>query len=65
MRSLPQQEYHDAIHMLPLRWMKCIKAEGEYFEGVHVEVDPGDFGLEIVIDNEEDSEDEEETVSDT
>ncbi len=31
---------------------------GEYFEGAHVQVDPEDFGLEVVVDNEDTSDDD-------
>lgn len=46
LKAIPVQEFHDAMNLLPLRWMKCIKSRGNYFEGHHVVVDPGDFGLE-------------------
>ncbi len=40
LRQIPQQEYRDAILSLPVRWMKCIKAQGSYFEGRHFEINP-------------------------
>ncbi len=58
LKAIPVQDFHDAIHSLPMRWMKCIQAQGEYFEGLHVQVDPDDFRLEVVLDDEETSEDE-------
>ncbi len=33
---------------LPVHWMKCISAEGHYFEGHHLSVQPENFGIEIV-----------------
>ncbi len=48
LKSIPQQEIHQAFQTLPLRWMKCISAQGEYFEGHHLQVDPDDFGFELV-----------------
>ncbi len=44
---------------LPIRWMKCIKAEGDYFEGSHLAVDPeGDFGLFFGEPSDDDSDSE-------
>ncbi len=52
---IPQEEYSQAIHSLPLRWMKCLQAQGEYFEGRHLEVDPADHDLEMFqVDSDED-----------
>ncbi len=60
-RSIPQEQFMIAIRTLPFRWMKCVKAKGEYFEGHHLEVSPEDFGLEMYW---EGSEDEDSDVSD-
>lgn len=46
LRRIPQEEFQACMDSLPIHWMKCIKAEGSYFEGSHLVVDPeGDFGL--------------------
>ncbi len=34
---------------LPLRWMKCVAAKGEYFEGRGLAIDPEQHGLEIIF----------------
>ncbi len=31
---------------LPTHWMKCVSAQGEYFEGTHLAVEPEQFGIE-------------------
>ncbi len=54
LRQIPQQEFHDAMNILPLRWMKCIQQGGAYFEGHHIVVDPANFGLEMFTGEEED-----------
>ncbi len=46
LRRIPKEDFQACMDSLPLCWMKCIKAEGNYFEGSHLVVDPeGDFGL--------------------
>ncbi len=54
------QDYSDAINNLPVRWMKCLKAQGGYFEGRHLAIDPvGDHELEFHYgDTEEDTDSE-------
>ena len=47
LRGIPQADFHAAIQSLPLRWMKCMNSQGDYFEGRHVAVDPDDFGFEL------------------
>ncbi len=58
LRSIPAQEFHDALNILPLRWMKCIWSGGAYFEGHHIVIDPSDFGFEHVSGDEEGEDDE-------
>ncbi len=56
--AIPAQEYSQAMHSLPLHWMKCIKAGGDYFEGQHLQVDPQDHDLELFyLDLDEETED--------
>ena len=57
LQAIHPSEFSIAMHTLALRWMKCISAEGHYFEGMHIEVDPGQHGLEIVFQSDEDSSD--------
>ena len=40
LKMLPKSVFDDAIHNMVLRWQKCIAANGEYFEGDNVQVDP-------------------------
>ncbi len=60
LKQIPLQEFHDTMNMLPMRWMKCVKVEGDYFDGKHIAVDPRDFGLELAEgpDTEESSDSE-------
>ncbi len=59
LRTIPAEDFESALMSLPVRWMKCVSAEGHYFEGRHLQVDPGEHGLEIltVEDSETTSED--------
>ncbi len=46
--AIPKHEYSQAIHSLPVQWMKCVKAQGEYFEGRHLQINPEeDHDLEM------------------
>ena len=47
LRQIPEEDYRNAMRSMPLRWMKCIASGGGYFEGLHLQVDPGDFGFEL------------------
>ncbi len=38
--SWEPQVFEDIMHDLVARWQKCVAAEGEYFEGEQVEIDP-------------------------
>ncbi len=55
LKAIPKEEYSQAIYTMPIRWMKCVKSGGQYFEGAHVQIDPeGDHELEMFfIDSEE------------
>ncbi len=53
LRHIPKQDFAAAIDQLTVRWMKCVKADGEYFEGKHLQIDPeGDHGIEFETDSE-------------
>ncbi len=46
LREIPEEDFAAAIDSLPVRWMKCVAAEGGYFEGRHVPINPEeDHGL--------------------
>ena len=38
--SLPVSVFEDAMHDMILRWQKCTNVNGDYFEGLHISVDP-------------------------
>ncbi len=40
LKMLPKSVFDDAIHNMVLRWQKCVAANGEFFEGDNVQVDP-------------------------
>ncbi len=56
MRKIPPEDFTSALMSLPIRWMKCVSANGEYFEGCHLPVDPAEHGLEIVFGEDTESE---------
>lgn len=37
--SWPKEFFNDTMHELVGRWQKCVKADGEYFEGENVQID--------------------------
>ncbi len=39
-RELDRSVFSDSIHEMVLRWQKCSAANGDYFEGDSVQVDP-------------------------
>ncbi len=49
LRHIPAEDFEVALMSLPIRWMKCVSAQGEYFEGRHLTVHPEDHGLEVVL----------------
>ncbi len=64
LRSIPQEEFAHALMSLPLRWMKCVAANGEYFKGRHFPVEPDRHGLEIVFSEDSDEGDTSSDVDD-
>ncbi len=60
LRDIPPEDIAQALRQsLPIRWMKCVKSNGEYFEGSHLIVDPeGDHGLVVHHDDEDEEEPE-------
>ncbi len=61
LKSIPQEHYRASIQQLALRWMKCVAADGAYFEGRHYSVDPDDFGLTLEYDHSEGSSENEDS----
>ncbi len=60
LKAIGQEEYSAAIQTLPVRWMKCVKSEGQYFECQHIPINPEeDHGL-IFAPNDSDSEESDE-----
>ncbi len=58
LRAIPAEDYMTAIRSMPICWMKCISAKGEYFKGSHIQVDPEDFGLEMIWEGDEEEEED-------
>ncbi len=58
LRSWNQDIFRKAIDKLPLRWGKCVQAEGDFFEGQHIQLpsDTEDSAAET-SGNETDNED--------
>ncbi len=65
LREIPLEELAQALRQaLPIHWMKCVKARGEYFEGSHLVVDPeGDHGLVVHQDDSGESAEDDEVDS--
>ncbi len=62
LKSIPQEDYRAALETLPVRWMKCVKNGGQYFEGQHIQINPEeDHGL---VFGDPESETDQETDSD-
>lgn len=40
LKQIPQEDFANAINCMPMRWMKCVAAQGDYFEGRHITIDP-------------------------
>ncbi len=60
LRNIPEEHYRGAIMQWPVRWMKCVAAGGNYFEGRHLAVDPDQYGLEFHSGGEESSDEADE-----
>lgn len=59
--AMDKNIFMETMHDLVTRWQKCVKAEGAYFEGDHVQVDPLFERLDLDRETEESSSSEEET----
>ncbi len=40
LKKIPKADFQAALEQLPVRWMKCVTAGGEYFEGWNIQIDP-------------------------
>ncbi len=47
LKAISPEDYCAAIRQMLVRWMKCVAANGSYFEGRHFAVDLADYGLEV------------------
>ncbi len=56
MRNIPTEKFESAMKDLPVRWAKCVQAQGEYFEGDGLVVP--DFMVEVLDSDPEDSTDD-------
>ncbi len=45
LRAIPQDKFEDAIKDLPVRWAKCVQAQGDFFEGDGLQIP--DFMVEV------------------
>ncbi len=43
LRRTPKEEFEAAIYDMPVRWSKCVEAQGEYFEGSNHQFNPADL----------------------
>ncbi len=50
---IPQEKFENAIKDLPVRWAKCVQAQGDFFEGDGIIIP--DFMVEVSESSEEDS----------
>ncbi len=64
LNKIPSEDFCAAIRQMPLRWMKVQEANGSYFEGRHLSVDPAEYGLEDLFKPPEEVEDSSDSDSD-
>ena len=62
LREIPVHKFKEAIKELPVRWSKCVQADGDFFEGDGLEVP--DFMAEV-SDSDPESEQDQEEASDS
>ncbi len=44
-RAIPQEKFEEALKDLPIQWAKCVRAQGDYFEGDGIQIP--DFMVEV------------------
>ncbi len=54
--AIPSEIYSKSLEELPIRWQKCVAAQGDYFEGMHLPVE-----YDLVVSEDSDDAHEEET----
>ncbi len=53
LRAIPKQDFAAAIDQITVRWMKCVKSNGEYFKGKHLQINSEeDHGIQFETDSE-------------
>ena len=62
LREIPVHKFKEVIKELPVRWSKCMQADGDFFEGDGLEVP--DFMVEV-SDSDPESEQDQEEASDS
>lgn len=55
MRKTPPEIFYNAIRSMAFRWKKCVKAEGQYFEGCNLSI--SDISEAEISSQEEDTDD--------
>ena len=59
LKNISVAHFSEAIDQLPVWWMKCVAAAGEYFEGHNIQIDPeGDHQLVFASTSSEESSDQ-------
>ncbi len=59
LRCTPKEEFEQALYDMPVRWSKCVSAEGEYFEGRSYNYNPEDLPHNTSSENSSDSDSDE------
>ncbi len=53
LHNITKQEFAAAMDDLTMCWMKCVKSQGNYFEGQRTQIDPeGNHGIQFETDSE-------------
>ncbi len=53
LKNIGPEEFQTALETLPVCWMKYVKSEGQYFEGMHLTIDPEEHDLEFSTEDSE------------
>lgn len=65
LRKIPAEDFESALMSMPIRWIKCVAAQGDYFEGRRLDIHPDQFGIETVFGEDSSSSSESEDEADT
>ncbi len=63
LNAIPPQEYCAAVRQMLIHWMKCVVANGSYFEGRHFHIDPSDYSLEMFFESLDEPQDSDGSLS--